>query len=379
MKVSFVLAALNEEESIGLCLDWIEEFVHKSGLDAEVVVVDNGSVDKTAEIAESKGVRVVSEQKKGYGAAFIKGINEALGDYIIMADADGTYDFRESDKFIEKLDKGYDLVMGSRFKGRILKGAMPWPNRYIGNPLLSGMLRLFYRTNLSDIHCGMRAFTKKAFLKMNLSSPGMEFASEMVIAALREKLKICEVPITYFPRKGESKLSRIRDAWRHIRFMLLYSPTWLYLVPGGTFSILGFLLVCLLVKGPVRILFHSFDIHFMVLGVLFLLLGLQVSILGILAKLYGIEHGVLKKDKVIDLFLKYFRLDGWVFLGAGLFLLGLTANCMILWEWVSLNFGPFNRVREALFASTLSIVGIEIVASSFLFGLFKEGIDGRNL
>lgn len=231
LEVSVVLPCLNEEETVGLCINKIQEVFTRENLSGEIIVVDNGSTDRSRGICESLGVRVVYEPRRGYGAAYLRGLKEAGGKYIIIADSDNTYDFYDIPKFIERLRKGCDFVMGSRFKGKMQKGAMSWTHRYIGNPILSGLTRLFFWTRLSDIHCGMRAFTSCAYAKMGLSTTGMEFATEMVVSALQNNLKICEVPVNYYPRKGKSKLMPLADAWRHIRFMLLYCPVWLYFIP----------------------------------------------------------------------------------------------------------------------------------------------------
>ena len=232
LDVSVVMPCLNEEETIGPCIEKAREGIRRLGLHGEIIVCDNGSTDRSVEIATRLGARVFHERRKGYGSAYMRGISEARAEYIIMGDSDDTYDFADLEPFLKPLREGYELVMGSRFSGTILPGAMTFSHRYIGNPVLSGILKLFYRVDISDAHCGMRSFTKDAYARMRLQTTGMEFASEMVINAGRERLKIAEVPITYYPRKGESKLETWRDGWRHLRFMLLYSPTHLFLLPG---------------------------------------------------------------------------------------------------------------------------------------------------
>ena len=220
LEISVVMPCLNEAETLGICIEKAQTTLDTLGLVGEVVIADNGSTDNSVAIAEDFGAHVVHQQTRGYGAAYLAGFAAAQGQYIIMGDSDDTYDFTDLERFITPLQNGYDLVIGNRFKGEILPGAMPWPNRYIGNPILSGMLRILFGTYISDSHCGMRSFTAEAYKRMDLKTTGMEFASEMVIKAVQSDLKILEIPITYHPRGGESKLNAIRDAWRHIRFML---------------------------------------------------------------------------------------------------------------------------------------------------------------
>ena len=264
IEVSVVLPCLNEEDSIGVCINKIKDVFARESINGEIIVADNGSIDRSKEIAESCHAKVVSEIRRGYGAAYLCGLREASGEYIIIADSDNTYDFYDIPKFIACLRDGYDFVIGSRFKGRIQKGAMSWSHRYIGNPILSGICRLFFHTKLSDIHCGMRAFTHDAYRRMGLMALGMEFATEMVVAALRNRLKVYEIPINYHPRKGKSKLMPLADAWRHIRFMLLYCPVWLYLIPGAIGFLSGVSILFLLLGGPFLFLGHYWDIHLMV-------------------------------------------------------------------------------------------------------------------
>lgn len=222
VEVSIVMPCLNEQETLGTCIRKAQDTLKALEIQDEIVIADNGSTDDSVAIAESLGVRVVHQPLRGYGAAYLAGIPAAHGKYIIMGDADDTYDFTDMERFITPLREGYDLVIGNRFKGEILPGAMPWARRYIGNPILSGMLRWFFGTSISDSHCGMRSFTAEAYTRMALQTTGMEFASEMVVKAVQANLKILEIPINYYPRAGESKLNAIRDAARHIRFMLKY-------------------------------------------------------------------------------------------------------------------------------------------------------------
>jgi len=370
-EVSVVMPCLNEEETIGECIKKAFISFKEHNIRGEVVVSDNGSSDSSVKIAESLGARVVHQPLKGYGNAYHKGISEAKGKYIVIGDSDDTYDFSELHKFIEPLRNGYDLVMGTRLKGKILPGAMPWLHRYIGNPFLSRFLNILYRTGVSDSHCGMRAFTSQAYKKMHLKSSGMEYASEMVINASKAKLKITEIPIVYYPRKGESKLHSFRDGWRHMRFMLIYSPTHLFLIPGFLIMFLGLFLLIVLLSGPVKFYGHIFDIHFNVLGGILTLLGYQIVNLGIYAKAISYTRNVLIDDKFIINFYKKFTLEKGLYLGLIIFLIGFLINLFILIVWIKANFGELHRVREALLGLILIVVGIQTIFSSFLLSMLK--------
>ena len=252
--VSIVMPCLNEEETIGACVEKALEGIKRTGLPGEVIVSDNGSEDRSIEIAETLGARVIHAPKRGYGNAYLAGFAAARGEYIVMGDSDDTYDFREVGSLIKPLQEdGAEYVMGSRFAGTILPGAMPWLHQYIGNPVLTKVLNVMFGLKASDCHTGYRAFTREAYEKMRLRTTGMEFASEMVINAAKAKLKVAEVPIIYYPRGGESKLRSFRDGWRHLRFMLMYSPDHLFLIPGGILFFLGFVGMVALLPGPVSL------------------------------------------------------------------------------------------------------------------------------
>lgn len=371
IEVSVVMPCLNEEETIGKCIEKCSRVFKEKGIRGEVVVSDNGSTDRSIDIARSLGARVVHQPEKGYGNAYRKGIEEANGRYIVMGDSDDTYDFSEIDKFIRPLRDGYDFVIGSRFKGTILPGAMPWPNRYIGNPILSGMLKLFFHTDISDSHCGLRSFTKEAYKKMNLKTSGMEFASEMVINSLRAKLKTLEIPITYHARLGESKLNSFRDAWRHIRFMLLYSPSYLFLLPGMFMLAIGLLTQIGIITGSLKMFGHVFDAHFMVLGSILSILGFQIVNLGLYAKTYSFsEHfEELEENKLVGNFYRHFRLEQGIILGLIMFLVGFGIDLSILIKWIRSDFGPLYEMKMALFSLTLIVLGIQTIFSSFFLSM----------
>ncbi|MCX5701422.1 MAG: glycosyltransferase family 2 protein [Candidatus Omnitrophica bacterium] len=369
IELSVVLPCLDEEESIGICIKKIQEVFLNEKINGEIVVADNGSVDKSREIALSFGVKVVLETQKGYGAAYLRGLKEAKGKYIIIADSDNTYDFYDMPKLLSKLREGYDFVIGSRFKGEIHQKAMPWLNRYVGNPILSGMCRLFFRTRLSDIHCGMRAFSLEAYHKMRLMSLGMEFATEMVVAALQNGMKIYEIPIEYYEREGKSKLNPFSDAWRHIRFMLLYCPVWLYFIPGLIGFLLGICLLLLLLKGPFLFLGHYWDIHVMVFASVICVLSYQLLNLGVYAHTFAIGEGFLKYDRTTMLFQRHFTLEKGLIVGVLLFILGLGINTFIFIEWFSKHFGALYRIRESILAMTLLVIGLQTIFSSFFIDL----------
>lgn len=369
IEVSVVLPCLNEEKAIGACIRKIKEVFSREGIAGELIVADNGSADRSAEIAHNEGAVVVLESQRGYGAAYLRGLKEARGKYIIIGDSDNTYDFYDIPKFLKSLKAGNDFVMGSRFKGRIKKGAMPWANRYIGNPILSCMTRLFFHTRLSDIHCGMRAFTIEAYRKMRLKTSGMEFATEMVVSAIMHNLKIAEIPINYYSRKGESKLIPLADAWRHIRFMLLYCPVWLYFIPGAFGFIAGMLILLLLLGGPFLFLGRYWDIHLMIFASVMCILCYQILHLGVYAHTFAIRQGFLKYDAMTLFFKRYFNLERGIMLGGVIFLIGFGVILFIFLEWFSKDFGTLYRIRESILAMTLLVIGLQTVFSSFFISL----------
>ncbi len=375
MEVSVVIPCLNEEKTIGVCIKKAIESFKNEGVSGEVIVVDNSSTDNSSHIAKSMGAKVLYQPVRGYGSAYLMGLEEANGKYIIMADADNTYDLQEIGKFLIPLRQGYEFCIGSRFKGKILSGAMPWLHRYIGNPLLTWMLNLFFGAKISDAHCGMRAVSKEAFKKMNLKTIGMEFASEMVIKALKNKLKIKQIPITYYPREGESKLDSFKDGWRHLRFMLLYSPTYLFLIPGIIMFFMGLVFLLVLLPGPLRIGNLYFGIHYLVLGSLLAILGFQVLNLGVYAKTYALTEHFEEKDRPIEWFLRYFNLERGLIIGVLVTLLGLGINVYILIRWILGNFGPLSEVRTGLAALTFMVIGIQVIFSSFFLSIL--GIKKR--
>ena len=369
IEVSVVLPCLNEEAGLGACIKKIKEVFVREGIKGEIIVSDNGSNDHSVEIASREGAIVVSEKQKGYGAAYLKGLREAKGRIIVIGDSDNTYDFYDIPKFIKPLKDGYDFVMGSRFKGGIQKGAMHWTHRYIGNPILSFMCRLFFHTSLSDIHCGMRSFTIEAYKKMKLRTLGMEFATEMVLSAITNNLKIYEVPISYHPRQGESKLKPLYDAWRHVRFMLIYCPVWLYFIPGILGLAIGLFLLILLLPGPFLFLGRYWDMHVMIFGSMAAILSYQILNLGVFAHTFAIKQGFLKYDNLTLFFQRHFNLEKGLILGGAVFIAGFIVMFLIFIEWFSKYFGALYRIREAILAMTLMAIGLQTMFSSFFISL----------
>jgi glycosyltransferase involved in cell wall biosynthesis len=364
--VSVVIPCLNEAENIELCVRTAREVLDKEGLDGEVLVVDNASEDDSAALAAAAGARVVSEPRRGYGSAYLAGFAAARGRYIVMADADLTYDFNEIPRFVSELEGGAELVMGDRMDN-IKPGAMPWLHRYIGNPILTGLLNLFFRTGVKDAHCGMRALRTDVLPRLDLRTTGMEFASEMVIRASKEKLKIAEFPIEYHPRGGESKLSSFKDGWRHLRFLLVHSPTHLFIVPGTLLAGVGTLIV-LLVGGGLDFFGRSWGIHALIGGALLMVVGTQVLALGLCAHAYGTYY-MNERDPWFDRMRARFRLEHGLMLGGLFVLIGLVLGGVIVGTWISHGFGSLADEHMAVVAATAIIVGIQIFFSSFLLSI----------
>ena len=308
--------------------------LESAGIRGEVVVCDNGSSDDSELRAAQAGARIVHEERRGYGSALRTGIRAARGEYIIMLDADGSYDLRAIGAMVDALRNGADLVMGNRFQGNMAPGAMPWSHRYIGSPALSGLLNLFFSTSVGDVHCGMRAFTRDAYHRLALKTTGMEFASEMVARAARIGLRIEEVPVDYHPRAGASKLRRYRDGWRHLRFLLMYSPTWLYMIPSIALIVVGFALLIALAISPISFMGRIWDMHLATIASMLCVLGTQAAWLGISARTVAVIHGFDPEDRFISSFYKHFSLER----GLGLSLLFLLAG-LVIGGWVVVEMG----------------------------------------
>ena len=369
-EVSVVIPSLDEEGTIGRCIEKVKKVFNENHIDGEIIVADN-STDKTAEIAKSLGATVITPEKRGYGNAYLAGLSCAKGDFIVIADSDGTYNLSEIPKFLAPLIKGdADFVIGNRFGGNILKGAMPWHHRYIGNPILTEILNWLFRTKISDAHCGFRAFTREAYEKMNLRTSGMEFASEMVVEAARENLRIKEVPITYYPRIAPSKLHSFSDGWRHLRFMMLYKPVPFLFVPGVLVFLLGLLLsLTILLRGNVE----TSHMHSLVFGSILVIIGFQTIATGIYMKAYAAVHGLCGKEGFIKKLLDYHSLEKELILGAALLLLGLALGIKVLLTWISLGFGSLSEIESAVIAMVLAAIGIQtMLMAIFLSVLLLE-------
>lgn len=369
IEVSVVMPCLNEAEGVGVCVEKALRAIASMGVVGEVVVVDNGSTDGSPEIAARAGARVVHERRRGYGSAYLRGFAEARGRYLVMGDADDTYDFLAIPQFIAPLREGFDMVMGSRLKGNILPGAMPWSHRWIGNPILSGMLRLLFKTSVSDSHCGMRAFTREAYQRMRLQTTGMEFASEMVVNSLREDLKIHEIPITYHPRIGESKLDGFRDAWRHVRFMLLFSPSYLFQLPGFLLMLIGAVLVPLLAGGPREFFGRTWDYHALIFGALALILGYNLILFDVFAKTFSMGAGFARPGQWLRRLMGVYSLERGLILGVLVFLAGLGLEVKIVLDWLRTGGGELMAVRGVVTGMTAMVMGAQTVFASFLVSL----------
>jgi glycosyltransferase involved in cell wall biosynthesis len=364
--VSVVIPCLNEAENIERCVLSAREAIADLPGGGEVVVVDNASEDDSARIAENAGARVVSEWRRGYGRAYLAGFAAARGRYIVMADADLTYDFREIPHFVAELEAGAELVMGNRMDN-IHPGAMPWLHRYVGNPILTGILNLFFRTGVNDAHCGMRAVRRDVLPRLELRTTGMEFASEMVIRASKENLKIAEFPIAYHPRGGQSKLSSFRDGWRHLRFLLVHSPTHLFIVPGTLLAGFGTVVVVFVGSG-LDFFGRSWGIHALIGGALLMIVGVQVLALGLCAHAYG-TYFMGERDAWFDRMRRRFRLEHGLLAGGAFMLVGLVMGSVIFATWISHGFGSLSDERLAVVAASMLIVGIQIFFSSFLLSI----------
>jgi hypothetical protein len=369
--ISVVMPCLNEEASVGLCVDWALEGIRRSGLRGEVIISDNGSTDRSVEIALAHGARVVHQPARGYGNAYLKGFSAARGRYIVMGDSDATYDFRVLDQFIEKLQDGHDYVLGSRFDGNMEKGAMPWTHKYIGNPVLTGVLNRFFGLKSSDAHSGMRAFTREAFERMELCCEGMEFASEIVIKAARAELDVAEVPIDYRRREGQSKLKSLRDGWRHLRFMLLLCPQWLFVVPGAVLFTLGMFGQSVLLPGPLDLGGRRLDMHFSALFALLAILGSQALMFGAFCRSYSSSLGLEPPGRMSEWVTEQFSLERGLVASALVFVFGLTIDGWILVQWLDRSMGPLNLMRPALFALTMMVLGGEGVFASFFLSVLR--------
>lgn len=373
--VSVVIPCLNEAEGVGVCVEKAIKAFEKMGVNGEVVVSDNGSTDGSPEIAEAAGARVVHEPRPGYGSAYLAGFAAAKGNYIVMGDADDTYDFSKIDEFVALLDEGNEMVIGNRM-GNIQPGAMPWLHQYVGNPILTRVLNIFFRSGVKDAHCGMRAFRRDALDRLKLRTPGMEFASEMVLRSSKAKLKVAEIDIDYHPRLGDSKLNTFSDGWRHLRFLLVHSPTHLFLVPGMILLGLGLAMMIVVMTG-IDLFGRSWDLHAMIAGSMSAIIGSQVVGLGLSAKAYGVYH-LNEEDSLHARYEGKIRMEHGLLAGAFVALIGVVMTAWIVISWITADFGTLSEQSVLVFAMTLVVLGMQTIFTSFFMSIVgMHGRDGR--
>ena len=374
VELSIVIPCLNEAETLGSCVRKAQQFLEENSVSGEIVVADNGSSDDSQEIARELGVRVVPARPKGYGNALMAGIQAARGTYVIMGDADDSYDFTNLRPFLDKLRSGSDLVLGNRFRGGIKPGAMPALHRYFGNPLLTAIGRLFFGGGPGDFYCGLRGFNRQAILDLDLRTTGMEFALEMVVKATLCKLHIAEVPTVLSPdgRSRPPHLRSWRDGWRSLRFLLLYSPRWLFLYPGTASMIAGALIGARLLLGPQVIEGISFDVHTLLYSAVAIMVGYQSIIFAFFTKLFAISEGLLPEDPRLTKLFKYVTLESGLVAGVAMILGGLAASLYAVSLWKARFFGPldpFHTLRIVIPAATLIVIGSQTVLSSFFLSV----------
>lgn len=366
-EISIILPCLNEELGLPICLESINNIISKHNLNAEIIVVDNGSSDQSKSIAKEAAVRLIEEPEQGYGSSCRAGLNAATGKYLFLADADGSYNFQEIPFFLNELRRGYDFVIGNRFAGTIEKGAMPWMHRYIGNPILSGLLRLFFKGTIHDAHCGMRAICTEKLHSLNLKTAGMEFASEMVIAVEKKKLSIKELPINYHKRQGRSKLNSLTDGWRHLRFMLLYSPLFLFFLPGIFSFLIGSILFTLTYFNLVTIGTIQLQNHPLFLFSLMIITGYQLIFFSLFTKTYAITH--LNDKPTLDPIYKYITIENASIIGIMMGALGLTIYGIIFFKWINAGPDQLFEIKNAILGLTLLCLGTQTIFSSFMLSI----------
>lgn len=369
-EISIVMPCLNEAETLGICINKAQLYLQQHNIAGEIIIADNGSTDGSQDIAEQMGARLVHVEAKGYGSALLGGISAAYGQYIIMSDADDSYDLSNLTLFIKKLREGYDLVMGNRFKGGIKPGAMPPLHKYIGNPILTWIGRLFFPSPCGDFHCGLRGFKKDAIEKLNLRTTGMEFASEMVVKASLHKMRITEVPTTLCPdgRSRPPHLRSWRDGWRHLRFLLLYSPRWLFLYPGALLMLIGLIIGLWLLPGPKVI----FDINTLLFAATAVIVGFQAITFGVFTKVFAISEGLLPEDFRLKRFVRYINLEVGLMVGITILLAGVVGSIYAFGIWENKLFGPLDpsqTMRIVIPSVTCLALGFQIILSSFFLSV----------
>ncbi|WP_210321385.1 glycosyltransferase family 2 protein [Devosia beringensis] len=384
VELTILMPCLDEAETLAICIAKARSFLAISGIEGEILIADNGSTDGSLAIAEAAGARVVPIAQRGYGAALAGGIAAARGRYIIMGDADDSYDFSHLDAFMTQLRAGADLVMGNRFAGGIAPGAMPWHHRYIGNPVLSTLGRRFFHTPISDFHCGLRGFSREAIVSLNLRTIGMEFASEMVVKATLAQLDVREVPTT-LAKDGRSRpphLRSFRDGWRHLRFLLLFSPRWLFLYPGFVLLWLGLIVGGILLPGPARIGGVSFDVHTFLIAALCIIVGLQSISFAIIGRRFASRYGFIPRSGSYDRLLEALTLERILLVAVLLMLSGLTALFWGVGEWAARDFGDLNpsiTMRPVIVALTALVSGFQLMMSGFMSSMINIPIYERRI
>lgn len=375
-EVSIVMPCLNEAETLAVCIEKAQNYLRQHNVDGEVIIADNGSTDGSQEIAMNLGARVISVTAKGYGSALMGGIHAARGKYVIMGDADDSYDFENLGPFVEELRKGNELVMGNRFRGGIKPNAMKALHKYLGNPVLTGVGRLFFKSPCADFHCGLRGFSKEAILKLDLHTTGMEFASEMVVKATLNKIRISEVPTTLSP-DGRSRPPHLRswsDGWRHLRFLLLYSPRWLFFYPGLLLMLIGSLVGIWLLPGPQLIKGVGLDVHTLLYAALAVIVGYQSVIFAVFTKVFAISEGLLPDDQRVKDVFQRISLETGLRCGVTLVVAGIAGSVYALSNWGAHSFGPLNAsetLRIVIPAFTALTLGFQTIFSSFFLSVLK--------
>jgi hypothetical protein len=380
VEVSIVMPCLNEAETLATCIRKAQSAIDEGRLSAEIIVADNGSSDGSQLIARELGARLVDVPRKGYGSALLGGIAAARGEFVVMGDADDSYDFASIGVLIARLRDGFDLVMGNRFAGEIRAGAMVWSHRWVGNPALTRLGRLFFRTPVGDMHCGLRAFRKNAIDRLHLHATGMEFASEMVIKASLHRMKIAEVPVTLSPdgRSRPPHLRTWRDGWRHLRFMLLFSPRWLFLYPGIGLFCAGAIIGALLETGPKQVGPATFDIHTLLLAGFSCLIGFQLIVFAVFTKVFAMQRGFHPPNPGYDAMFRYLNLETGLAIGAAMFIVGVLGTLVAVWSWGSAGFGaldPRLTMREIIPAAVLLTLGVQTIFASFFLSILGIDLD----
>jgi glycosyltransferase involved in cell wall biosynthesis len=385
IEITILMPCLNEAESLGICIQKASRFLLDNHVHGEIVIADNGSQDGSISIAEQMGARVVNVPQKGYGAALLRGIYASRGKFVIMGDSDDSYDFTALMPFLEKLREGYDLVMGNRFKGGIKPGAMPPLHQYFGNPVLSNIGRLFFKSEIGDFHCGLRGFRKEAVEAMHLQTSGMEFASEMVIKATIFRMKIAEVPTVLYPdsRNRSPHLRSWQDGWRHLRFILIYSPNWLFLYPGLFLIVIGVILGIWLLPGPQPFLNTVLDIHTLLYAAIMILVGYQSVTFAVFSRVFAINEGLLPPGPNFWKFFKYVKLETGLYMGGLLLSIGMVGSLYLFISWGSHSFGPLDLSKTLRLVIPMMVtisVGFQTILSSFFLSVLGlKMMGGKSL